>query len=198
MVSAESLPVQTSLDDGATWRALAESDLGEMINGIFESRFDLARLCVATLQKGLFLTEDAGEHWAKCDLPLSDPITSVAESPTAPGVVYAATMKGDVLLSADRGFTFHTIRASDNPETKWSVLIAHPRVKDCLPLGSTFGVMVSWDGGTTWVRLNTDTGFYVNHVATLNEAGSRFLFASTQGLFALDFDALLNTLTAEK
>ena len=169
-----------------------------MINGIFESQLDLARLYVATLQNGLFLTDDAGEHWAKCDLPLSDPITSVVESPTAPGVVYADTMNGVILRSIDRGFTFHVIRASDNSETQWSVLLAHPRVKDCLLLGSTFGVMVSRDGGTTWVRLHTDNGFCVNHIATLDEAGSRFLFASTQGLFALEFDALLNTLTAEK
>jgi hypothetical protein len=103
-----------------------------------------------------------------------------------PDIVYAATMKGDILGSIDGRFCYELRCASDMPDARWTVLLPHPTEKDLLFFGSQRGSMVSKDGGMTWSYLYEGSkakDFYADHIMPADQAESSLLFATTQGLF---------------
>jgi photosystem II stability/assembly factor-like uncharacterized protein len=192
LVAPESLPLQRSDDDGIHWRTVGETELGRYINGVFQSPTDPARLYVASVDRGAFLSEEFGERWTKSDLPDAGPITSIAESATDRQLVFAATTKGEVLRSTDRGLSYSIVRqASSDGDRPWACLLPHPEDKRVIVLGLPTGVVLSKDEGRTWspLRLGAIGGsYYVNHLVP-REGG--LLMSSTQGSFSVDWVDLL-------
>jgi len=110
------------------------------------------------------VTEDGGKHWRKVDSPQGLPefsyVTDVQPSARDADTVFATFnnwQRGDykpyVMRSSDRGKTWTSI-AGDLPARSgaWSIVQDYMDA-NLLFIGLEFGVYVSVDGGTHWVRL---------------------------------------------
>jgi hypothetical protein len=154
---------------GKTWSADALWDHGAMsmfstITAIDESRLQEGLIYVGTDDGLIQVTEDGGKSWRKADkiaaVPDSFFVNKIKASKHDKDTVFAAVdshKAGDykpyLLKSTDRGKTWVNI-AGDLPQRNivWSFTQDHI-AKDLLFGGTEFGIYVTLDGGSHWLKL---------------------------------------------
>ncbi len=121
-------------------------------------------LYVGTDDGVVSITEDAGQNWRRVesfpDVPERTYVSCLTASMHNPDVVFAAfdnhkmgDFKPYMLRSDDRGRTWQSI-AGDLPERETVYSIRQDHVQpNLLFVGTEFGVYVTVDGGTKWIRL---------------------------------------------
>lgn len=143
---------------------------------------------------GLYRSTDAGDHWARLDVPADLQIWSVLVHPTNPRVIYAGTSPVGVLRSDDGGDTWRKLPNVRQPDRvkmsfpcrvmRLSIDPAHPdHIYAALEVG---GAMRSLDGGETW----NDCATELVHLAERNPHLRSRLQSDTENEGMLDAHAL--------
>ena len=162
---------------------------------------DPDRLCVGTLDSGLYTSDDGGLTWRDDNDGLDDRrVLSVAVSPShresGMSVVYAGTEPSNLYRSEDGGHSWQRLPAlRDLPsEPRWSfpprpwthhvrTIALHPTDPDWLAVGIELGgVMRSCDGGVSWIDHNPEAHSDAHELLTHPLAPDRLYEAAGQGI----------------
>jgi photosystem II stability/assembly factor-like uncharacterized protein len=166
---------------------------GGRISAIAVSPRDSAVMIVGTEKGDLLRTGNATEAPGSVQFAGTRPrdgwVTSVAFDPRADGVVYATYGNfggAHVWRSLDAGVTWQSIDgagATGLPDIPVHSLVVDPDDVQRLYLGTDLGVMVTVDGGGTWMTEETGFGPAVTMWLSLirTPAGEKQLFAFTHG-----------------
>jgi uncharacterized protein (TIGR03437 family) len=130
----------------------------------------------------LLVTGDAGQTWSFPSLGPANSVSSIAASPSAPLIVYAATPVG-VLTSGDGGTTWAE-PANAGLASPALVLAVDASSATTLYAATARGVFVSTDGAATW---RASTGLPAISIVTIvahpTQAGTLFASVVTPALF---------------
>jgi len=140
----------------------------------------------------VYRSTNAGQSWSAITGDLSDgggAIRALAQSPSDPQIVYAATNDGNIHVSFDEGGTFTQI---ENDHAGWPRVTREIVVSDFDPLrahlaGATFGVdqvRRTRDAGLSWIALDGNLPDIPVNVVADNAQVAGQLFAGTDaGVF---------------
>ncbi|MDJ0570675.1 MAG: trypsin-like peptidase domain-containing protein [Pleurocapsa sp. MO_192.B19] len=181
-----------STDRGSSWTPLNEGLNDLQIECLTVSGgYNREILYCGTAKGFLYKSINGGESWQACgdDLP-SQPIYSIAQSPTAIDLVYAATEDG-LYKSCNGGLSWKFLDNNLGKQMVLSVLLS-PLDSNLLYAGTKNGVFKSIDGGESWFFLGneidkkhfSDTNEVIRLVC-LPENPSLIYAASQKGLFEL-------------
>ncbi len=162
---------------------------------------DPDRVYVATLDDGLYATDDGGESWRAASDGVADRrvmAVSVSASHTHDGVsvVYAGTEPSNLYRSEDGGKTWQLLPELRRlpSEPRWSfpprpwthhvsTIALHPTDPDSLIVGIELGgVMRSFDGGSTWIDHNPQAPSDAHQLLTHPGAPDRVYEVAGQGI----------------
>ncbi|MCU0294064.1 MAG: hypothetical protein MUF10_19120, partial [Thermoanaerobaculaceae bacterium] len=167
---------------GLTWSVAADMTVpGRVYSSVQDSR-----------HVGVHWTDDGGSTWHPCaSLEAKDLRTT-----EAPAALWAEDIWGRLYRSLDHCASWQKIPPSSlgAPPNLGSLLV-HPTVPDVLFLGTTQGVVVSKDGGASWIPLGSDPRLV--NVSDLEMSWDRTtLIAATEGQGILTFDLEPATVTS--
>ncbi len=162
---------------------------------------DPRRVYVGTTDRGLYLSEDAGETWREAGPGIAEPrVLSLAVSPShreaGTSVVYAGTEPSNLYRSEDGGRSWQLLPALRElpSEPRWSfpprpwthhvrTIALHPTDADWLAVGIELGgVMRSRDGGASWADHNPQAHSDAHQLLTHPLAPDRIYEAAGQGI----------------
>ena len=146
--------VAVSMNGGDTLvrREQGLPDRGKYTQAIKVDRTRAGRV-LAACEVGLFLTEDAGEHWRQV-YATKETVNDVQQSPHDPKRWIAVTQSAGALISADGGVSWSSIAGVPTDHALYNVAF-DPGRPERLAIGSwAHGVMTSEDGGKTWQSQN--------------------------------------------
>ena len=180
---------------GESWSKAISSRMpeGGRVSAIAVSPQNNAILIAGTDRGHLVRTTNATETVAAITFAAAQPrqgwVTSVAFDSRASGVVYATYGNfggAHVFRSIDGGATWQSIDGSGStgvPDIPVHSIVVDPDDSQRLYLGTDLGVMVSIDGGLTWMTEETGFGPAVTMWLSLRRtpSGDKQLFAFTHG-----------------
>ncbi|MCU0293347.1 MAG: YCF48-related protein [Thermoanaerobaculaceae bacterium] len=145
-------------------------------------------------QTGVRWSEDSGLTWQPCETLEPTYLRATA----SPATLWAESRGGphaDIYRSVDQCASWQRLSAEalgSGPNLR--SLLAHPSLPGVLFLGTTQGVVVTRDGGASWIPLVSDPGL-VNVTALELTHDHRTLIAATagQGVFTLDLEPVTLT-----
>jgi photosystem II stability/assembly factor-like uncharacterized protein len=162
---------------------------------------DPRRIYVGTMDRGAYLSEDAGETWHQAGPGIAEPrVLSLAVSPShqeaGTSVVYAGTEPSNLYRSEDGGQSWQLLPALRElpSEPRWSfpprpwthhvrTIALHPTDTDWLAVGIELGgVMRSRDGGASWIDHNPQAHSDAHQLLTHPLAPERVYEAAGQGI----------------
>jgi len=186
---------------GSTVLGLATHLAGSGARCIAADRADPRRVYVGTMDRGLYLSEDAGETWREAGLGIAEPrVLSLAVSPShreaGTSAVYAGTEPSNLYRSEDGGRSWQLLPALRElpSEPRWSfpprpwthhvrTIALHPTDADWLAVGIELGgVMRSRDGGASWADYNPQAHSDAHQLLTHPLAPERIYEAAGQGI----------------
>lgn len=139
--------VGVTRDAGRSWTWRGPATARKFTQTIRVDRLRAGRV-LAGGEAGLFLTSDDGAVWRQVLAGVQ--VTDVAQSPHDAGEWMAATQDGGVFLSRDSGQQWR--RVSGLPAAVFYNASYDPAMRGRIAVaGWGFGVMVSEDGGKSWV-----------------------------------------------
>jgi len=143
--------IGVSLDQGKTIirRENGLPDRGKFTQTIEVDRTTAGRV-LAGLEKGIFLTEDAGLNWRQV-LPTTTQVNDLEQSPHDPAVWLACTDTHGAWLSRDGGLNWKQIEGLDPEHPIYNVTFDPTNPQRLAVGGWANGIMTSEDGGETWV-----------------------------------------------
>jgi MYXO-CTERM domain-containing protein len=179
-----------SLDDALTVIAVAPSAPDTLYTGSQAGR--------------IFATSDGGSHWSRVDRPPLPArwVSAIAVDPRDPKLVFAAFSGFDAATPAAPG---HVFRSGDGGAS-WELrdigadlpvdaLLAHPVGSDLLYAGTDSGLLVTTDGGKSWMPF--DDGLpEVAVYALVYQRSASALVAGTYGRSAWSHAFAQGTVTA--
>jgi photosystem II stability/assembly factor-like uncharacterized protein len=179
---------------GQSWNKVLSSAApeGERISAIAISPRANATVFAGTDRGHILRTTNATEPVAAITFTSTQPrqgwVTSIAVDPQS-GAVYATYGNfggAHVFRSTDNGETWHNLDGSGLdglPDIPVHSIVVDPDDRQRLYLGTDLGVMVSIDGGNTWMSEETGFGPAVTMWLSLirTPAGQKQLFAFTHG-----------------
>ena len=163
-----------SRDSGRTWRALGLRLPRFSGNAVAIDPFDASTFYVATTDRGLLRSTDAGGHWRSVT-PGS--IRSLVLDPLVAGRVYVAE-RDDVFVSTDGGENWHPVAIPLRDEEGVWTLWADAVRRDTLYASTGGRLLSSRDAGRTWT---TTTNGLRAPAITAVAVGRGVLYAATQG-----------------
>jgi photosystem II stability/assembly factor-like uncharacterized protein len=142
-----------STDTGKTWRLIKDGMIDD--SDVFAVTVDQkdANHVIASACSGIYESFNGGERWAKIQGIPSDSRRTydIVQHPTIPGTVYAATNQG-FWMTTNGGKSWIMTTPRDLMVTSIAV---SPDAPNRIFIGtSTYGVMVSEDGGKNWRQTN--------------------------------------------
>ena len=177
---------------GLTWQKVgAAMPEGGRISAIGVSSRTAGTLAIGTDKGHITRIADSGGASAATSFksPRSGWVTSIAFDPLDDSVLYATYGNfggAHVFRSTDNGQTWQSVDGSGPtglPDIPVHSIVVDPDDRQRLYLGTDLGVMVSIDGGQTWMREETGFGPAVTMWLSLIRApaGQKQLFAFTHG-----------------
>jgi photosystem II stability/assembly factor-like uncharacterized protein len=182
-----------SLDGGQTWRSIRNGMIDD--SDIFAIDIDPhdPNHIIASACSGIYESKTAGESWRKVQgIPSQSRRTrAILQHPSVPGLVFAGTTEG--FWRSDRGGDADSWMVTTSRQLEINSIAVHPSRPDTVFIGTNnYGVMVSTDGGKTFVPTNGGfSGRFANailadrdipnriYASTINTAtGGGFLFVS--------------------
>ncbi|MEO6003671.1 MAG: hypothetical protein ABIZ04_24635 [Opitutus sp.] len=148
----DGVAVSTNGGDTLVRREHGLPDRGKYTQAIEVDRTRAGRV-LAACEVGLFLTEDAGEHWRQV-YATKETVNDVQQSPHDPKRWIAVTQSAGALISADGGVSWSSVAGVPTDHALYNVTF-DPGLPERLAIGSwAHGVMTSEDGGKTWQSRN--------------------------------------------
>jgi photosystem II stability/assembly factor-like uncharacterized protein len=198
--------VLISEDGGHGWTRLNGTPLdGLSVSEIVVHPANADTAWAATVEGGIFRTEDRGQTWTTVNKGLGSlKVMDLAGDPSNPNILYAGTVNRGVFKSEDTGGTWKAVSAGMDSNEPILALVVDPLRPHVIYAGSNrSGVFISEDGGSRWRLIND--GLRTRAITTLSiSADGETLYAGTtgEGVFRLSshdqayFDALIPTPTA--
>lgn len=143
----------SSLFSSSGWQASGLQN--QQLRVLEVSRKDARILYTGNAQGQVFVSADAGQHWAEqsSGLPLPDVIHALSFD-TNGQKLYAATAKG-LFTKTEGAVLWSQVTAASLPSTDITSLAFLPDVPKVIYVGtSDLGIFVSNDGGTSWLPAN--------------------------------------------
>lgn len=108
---------------------------------------------LAGCEKGIFLTENAGENWRPV-LETVDAVLDIQQSPHDAAHWFAVTQSAGAWRSADGGATWAQVAGVPKAKAFYNVSYDATNPQRLVVGGYTYGVLTSEDGGQTWIERN--------------------------------------------
>src|SRR5215211_1697597 len=167
-------------DGGKNWRVIKEGIIDD--SDIFAIDIDPRdpNHIIASACSGIYETKNAGENWRKVQgIPSQSRRTrAILQHPSAPGVVFAGTTEG--FWRSDKGGDADSWMVTTSRQLEINSIAVHPSRPDMVFIGTNnYGVMVSNDGGKSFVPMNGGfSGRFANAILADREVPNR-IYAST-------------------
>jgi len=139
--------IYISHDGGATWSASAEMD-GQSVRALTQS-YSNPKILVAGTLKGVYRSEDKGEHWKEISPPGSTEIhevESIAIDPNDPNTIYAGTWHLP-WKTTDGGANWHNIKAGLIDDSDVFSIIIDPTRPTVMYMSACSGIYRSESAG---------------------------------------------------
>ena len=173
------LPYKTT-DGGQTWKSIKNGIIDD--SDIFAIDIDPrdSNHLIASACSGIYETKDAGESWRKVQgIPSQSRRTrAILQHPSIPGLVFAGTTEG--FWRSERGGDANSWMVTTSRQLEINSITVHPSRPEEIYIGTNnYGVMVSSDGGKTFVPSNGGySGRFTNTIVADREMPKR-IYAST-------------------
>ncbi|HSE33636.1 MAG TPA: YCF48-related protein [Pyrinomonadaceae bacterium] len=173
------LPYKTT-DGGQTWRPISNGIIDD--SDIFAIDIDPRdpNHIIASACSGIYETKTAGESWRKVQgIPSQSRRTrAILQHPSVPGLVFAGTTEG--FWRSEHGGDPDSWMVTTSRQLEINSIAVHPSRPDMIYIGTNnYGVMVSNDGGKTFVPTNGGySGRFANAIVPDREVPNR-IYAST-------------------
>lgn len=146
---------------------------------------------LAGCETGIYLTEDAAQHWRRV-LSTVDAVLDIQQSPHDAQQWIAVTQSAGVWRSADGGVTWAQIAGLPKEKAFYNVSFDATNPQRLAVGGYTYGVMTSNDGGQTWSERNAGLpeGHHVWRVAIDPDTGHLYAGVRNAAIYtSADFGA---------
>jgi photosystem II stability/assembly factor-like uncharacterized protein len=173
------LPYKTT-DGGQTWRSIKNGIIDD--SDIFAIDIDPRdpNHIIASACSGIYESKTAGESWRKVQgIPSQSRRTrAILQHPSVPGLVFAGTTEG--FWRSERGGDPDSWMVTTSRQLEINSIAVHPSRPDTVYIGTNnYGVMVSTDGGKSFVPTNGGySGRFANAIVPDREMPNR-IYAST-------------------
>jgi photosystem II stability/assembly factor-like uncharacterized protein len=183
-----------STDGGKSWKSITNGIIDD--SDIFAIDIDPrdANHVIMSACSGIYETKNAGDSWGKVNgIPSQSRRTrAILQHPSIPGLVFAGTTEG--FWRSDRGGAPDSWMVTTSRQLEINSITVHPSRPQTIYIGTNnYGVMVSNDGGKTFLPTNGGySGRFSNvivadredlnriYAATINTTtGGGFFFVST-------------------
>jgi len=169
-----------STDGGQSWTSIKNGIIDD--SDIFAIDIDPRdpNHIIASACSGIYESKNAGDSWRKVQgIPSQSRRTrAILQHPSMPGVVYAGTTEGFWL--SEKGGDADSWMVTTSRQLEINSIAVHPSRPDMVFIGTNnYGVMVSSDGGKTFVPTNGGfSGRFANAILADRETPNR-IYAST-------------------
>jgi photosystem II stability/assembly factor-like uncharacterized protein len=169
-----------STDGGQTWNSIKTGIIDD--SDIFAIDIDPRdpNHIIASACSGIYETKTAGESWKKVQgIPSQSRRTrAILQHPSLPGIVFAGTTEG--FWRSDKGGDPDSWMVTTSRQLEINSIAVHPSRPDMVYIGTNnYGVMVSNDGGKTFIPTNGGfSGRFANAILADRETPNR-IYAST-------------------
>jgi len=173
------LPYKTT-DGGRSWQVIKNGIIDD--SDIFAIDIDPRdpNHIIASACSGIYETKTAGESWHKVQgIPSQSRRTrAILQHPSVPGLVFAGTTEG--FWRSERGGDADSWMVTTSRQLEINSIAVHPSRPDMIYIGTNnYGVMVSTDGGRSFVPTNGGySGRFANVIVADREIPNR-IYAST-------------------
>ena len=169
-----------SVDGGQTWRSIKNGIIDD--SDIFAIDIDPRdpNHIIASACSGIYESKTAGESWRKVQgIPSQSRRTrAIMQHPSVGGLVFAGTTEG--FWRSERGGDSDSWMVTTSRQLEINSIAVHPSRPDMIYIGTNnYGVMISNDGGKTFVPTNGGfSGRFANAILADREMPNR-IYAST-------------------
>ena len=139
-----------SLDKGDTWKAVNQDFPFPPYSYRVEADRDVNDRFIAANEKGLFITENAGNTWKQ--VPTIDyPVTNVKQNVKHKNIWIASTLGKSLLYSENNGKTWNTLNGLEDISL-FTADVCYYNPDILVASGYKTGLYVSVDKGKTWAQ----------------------------------------------
>src|ERR1041385_9102213 len=169
-----------SVDGGQSWKSIKNGIIDD--SDIFAIDIDPRdpNHIIASACSGIYETKTAGDSWRKVQgIPSQSRRTrAILQHPSVPGMVFAGTTEG--VWRSDKGGDPDSWMVTTSRQLEINSIAVHPSRPQTVFIGTNnYGVMVSNDGGKTFVPTNGGfSGRFANAIVADRETPDR-IYAST-------------------
>jgi photosystem II stability/assembly factor-like uncharacterized protein len=169
-----------SVDGGKSWQSIKNGIIDD--SDIFAIDIDPRdpNHIIASACSGIYESKTAGDSWKKVQgIPSQSRRTrAILQHPSVPGIVFAGTTEG--FWMSDKGGDPDSWMVTTSRQLEINSIAVHPSRPDMVYIGTNnYGVMVSSDGGKTFVPTNGGfSGRFANAILADREIPNR-IYAST-------------------
>jgi photosystem II stability/assembly factor-like uncharacterized protein len=169
-----------STDGGQSWKSIKNGIIDD--SDIFAIDIDPRdpNHVIASACSGIYESKNAGDSWRKVQgIPSQSRRTrAILQHPSVPGIVYAGTTEG--FWRSERGGDADSWMVTTSRQLEINSIAVHPSRPDMVYIGTNnYGVMVSSDGGKTFIPMNGGfSGRFANAILADRETPNR-IYAST-------------------
>ena len=169
-----------SVDGGQSWKSIKNGIIDD--SDIFAIDIDPhdPNHIIASACSGIYESKTAGESWRKVQgIPSQSRRTrAILQHPSVPGIVFAGTTEG--FWRSEKGGDADSWMVTTSRQLEINSIAVHPSRPDMVFIGTNnYGVMVSNDGGKTFIPTNGGfSGRFANAILPDREIPNR-IYAST-------------------
>ena len=169
-----------SVDGGQSWRSIKNGIIDD--SDIFAIDIDPRdpNHIIASACSGIYESKSGGESWRKVQgIPSQSRRTrAILQHPSVPGIVFAGTTEG--FWRSENGGDADSWTVTTSRQLEINSIAVHPSRPDMIFIGTNnYGVMVSNDGGKTFIPTNGGfSGRFANAILPDRETPNR-IYAST-------------------
>ena len=169
-----------STDGGQSWKSIKNGIIDD--SDIFAIDIDPRdpNHVIASACSGIYESKNAGDSWRKVQgIPSQSRRTrAILQHPSVAGIVYAGTTEG--FWRSERGGDADSWMVTTSRQLEINSIAVHPSRPDMVYIGTNnYGVMVSSDGGKTFIPMNGGfSGRFANAILADRETPNR-IYAST-------------------